>query len=120
MARSGKSYISTAPKEPRENKAQKLKRLEEYRQAKAQTKKFVIPGIIAVCLCLLVLFTTMYGFKGTRRRDEMDDAILKASEKYSGLDTEASRAALTEFMKSLVEDEKDGAEPEKKFQEIDL
>ncbi|KAG0287020.1 hypothetical protein BGZ96_008994 [Linnemannia gamsii] len=65
MARASKSYRSKTPKE-RETKAEKAKRLEHYRVAKAQAKKFVIPGIIAVIASIFFLFVSMYGFKGTK------------------------------------------------------
>ncbi|KAF8947272.1 hypothetical protein BGZ47_009766 [Haplosporangium gracile] len=66
MTRASKSYRSTTPKEPRETKAEKAKRLENYRVAKAQAKKFVIPGIIAVIAFLFFLFVSMYGLKGAK------------------------------------------------------
>ncbi|KAG0312652.1 hypothetical protein BGZ97_010977 [Linnemannia gamsii] len=66
MTRASKSYRSTTPKETRETKAERAKRLENYRIAKAQAKKFVIPGIIAVIASIFFLFVAMYGFKGTK------------------------------------------------------
>ncbi|KAH7046295.1 hypothetical protein BKA57DRAFT_494075 [Linnemannia elongata] len=66
MTRASKSYRSTASKEPRETKAERAKRLENYRVAKAQAKKFVIPGIIVIIASLFFLFVSMYGFKGTK------------------------------------------------------
>ncbi|KAF9138339.1 hypothetical protein BGX30_009268 [Mortierella sp. GBA39] len=73
MTRASKSYRSTTPKETRETKAEKAKRLENYRVAKAQAKKFVIPGIIAIIASLFFLFVSMYGFKGTK----MDNIVAR-------------------------------------------
>ncbi|KAF9921695.1 hypothetical protein FBU30_008233 [Linnemannia zychae] len=68
MTRSSKSYRSSTPKEPKETRAAKQKRLENYRIAKNQAKKFVIPGIIAIIASLFFLFVAMYGFKGTKMK----------------------------------------------------
>ncbi|KAF9391004.1 hypothetical protein CPB97_007757 [Podila verticillata] len=80
MTRAGKSYRSSTPKEPKEPKREKLKRLESYRVAKAQARKFVIPGIIAVVASIFFLFVTMYGFKGTKleRRERLQDTLFNA------------------------------------------
>ncbi|KAF9132141.1 hypothetical protein BGW39_000717 [Mortierella sp. 14UC] len=66
MARISNSYRPTTPKEAKETKAEKQKRLENYRIAKTQAKKFVIPGIIAVIASVFFLFVSMYGLKGTK------------------------------------------------------
>ncbi|KAF9357742.1 hypothetical protein BGX34_009231 [Mortierella sp. NVP85] len=66
MARGGKSVITNAPKQPKETKAEKEKRLEHQRIAREQTKKFVIPGIIAILACVVLLLVNKYGLKGTK------------------------------------------------------
>ncbi|KAF9319800.1 hypothetical protein BG003_008094 [Podila horticola] len=75
MTRAGKSYRSSTPKEPKEPKREKMKRLENYRVAKAQAKKFVIPGLIAIVASIFFLFVGMYGFKGSKleRRERSRD-----------------------------------------------
>ncbi|KAF9346791.1 hypothetical protein BGX26_001698 [Mortierella sp. AD094] len=122
MTRAGKSYRSSAPREPKEHKAQKLKRLEDYRHAKAQAKKFVIPGIIAVVLCVFFLFGTMYGFKGTgvaRRGDKIEEAIRKASQKFTPFDTESSREELTNVIMQALGKDNEGAAAEN-IEEIEV
>ncbi|KAF9091059.1 hypothetical protein BGX29_002679 [Mortierella sp. GBA35] len=92
MTRTSKSYRSTTPKEPKETKAKKMKRLENYRVAKAQAKKFVIPGIIAVIASVFLLFVSMYGFKGTRsagfRRSPTDMILEQARRNLLNIDPE--------------------------------
>ncbi|GJJ71269.1 hypothetical protein EMPS_03619 [Entomortierella parvispora] len=80
MTRASKSYRSGTPKEPKETRIEKQKRLANYKVAKDQAKKFVIPGIIAVLVCVFLLFGTMYGFRGTKtgsRRQRVSDLMYK-------------------------------------------
>ncbi|KAF9206073.1 hypothetical protein BGZ49_003042 [Haplosporangium sp. Z 27] len=109
MARAGRSYVVSGPREVKEHKTQKLKRIEENRKAKAQAKKFVIPGMIAVVLCMFFLFVAMYGFKG-RRHDNYKVAIENAARKYSSFDTESARGKTTNIvMQSLNNDNEEVA-----------
>ncbi|KAG0378036.1 MAG: hypothetical protein J3R72DRAFT_455256 [Linnemannia gamsii] len=108
MTRASKSYRSTTPKEPKETKAEKQQRLENYRIAKTQAKKFVIPGMIAVIASLFFLFVAMYGFKGTkfdgaglaRGRSATDMIFEQARKNFAnsfggeGLEEEATREQL--------------------------
>ncbi|KAK3809253.1 MAG: hypothetical protein J3Q66DRAFT_405276 [Benniella sp.] len=66
MARGGKSVVTNAPKQPKETKAEKEKRLEHQRIAREQAKKFVIPGIIAILACVAFLLVNKYGLRGTK------------------------------------------------------
>ncbi|KAF9430041.1 hypothetical protein BGZ94_008567 [Podila epigama] len=98
MTRAGKSYRSTTPREPKEPKQEKLKRIENYRVARQQARKFIVPGIIAVFLCLFLLFGAMYGFKGTKieRRNRPEDML------FGGAFGEREKEALLqEFRKAL-------------------
>ncbi|KAF9574306.1 hypothetical protein EC968_006813 [Mortierella alpina] len=103
MTRASKSYRSTAVKQPKEAKADKLKRLENYRVAKQQAKKFVIPGILAVLIGLFFLFGTLYGFRGSkvqRRNRTPQDMIYEAA--ANGPDLEATKQQVkNDFMKVL-------------------
>ncbi|KAG0046089.1 hypothetical protein BGZ83_008716 [Gryganskiella cystojenkinii] len=89
MARSA-TRTSGTPKEPREHKLEKRKRLENYRVAKAQAKKYVIPGIIAVLVCVFLMFGTMYGFRGTKspRRERALDRLYKDVKEQQMVDPE--------------------------------
>ncbi|KAF9962603.1 hypothetical protein BGZ72_000023 [Mortierella alpina] len=104
MTRASKSYRSTAVKEPKEAKADRRKRLENYRVAKQQAKKFVIPGILAVLIGLFFLFGTMYGFRGgakvQRRNRTPQDMIYEAA--AQGPDLEITKQQVkNDFMKVL-------------------
>ncbi|KAF9961822.1 hypothetical protein BGZ70_008196 [Mortierella alpina] len=104
MTRASKSYRSTAVKEPKEAKADRLKRLENYRVAKQQAKKFVIPGILAVLLGLFFLFGTMYGFRGAKvqRRNRTPQDMIYEAAAAKGPDLETTKLQVKEdFMKVL-------------------
>ncbi|KAG0214046.1 hypothetical protein BGX28_002912 [Mortierella sp. GBA30] len=119
MTRTSRSYRSTTPKEPKEAKADKRKRLENYRVAKQQAKKFVIPGILAVLVCLFLLFGSLYGFKGSKmqprdrtRQEVLFEEARKQAAAAADSNLEATRQQVKEdFMKVLqeipVEDPKD-------------
>ncbi|KAG0273670.1 hypothetical protein BGZ95_010534 [Linnemannia exigua] len=109
MTRASKSYRSTTPKEPKESKVEKQKRLENYRIAKNQAKKFVIPGIIAVIASLFFLFVAMYGFKGTKfdgaglaRGRSATDMIFEQARKNFGGGGQDPEEATREQLKAQI------------------
>ncbi|KAG0032134.1 hypothetical protein BGZ81_011623 [Podila clonocystis] len=105
MTRAGKSYRSTTPKEPKEPKREKMKRLENYRIAKAQAKKFVIPGLIAIVASVFFLFVAMYGFKGTKleRRERPQDMLFNA-DALGALDKDTLTQQVLAAMKNQASD----------------
>ncbi|KAF9582034.1 hypothetical protein BGW38_000745 [Lunasporangiospora selenospora] len=107
MTRSSRSFRATGPKELKESKADKEKRLENYRVAKAQAKKFVIPGIVAILACVAFLFVGLYGFKGTTRMErQMRNLNRQNSIIPEGMNAEAFAAA-----SAAVNGKQGGAEP---------
>ncbi|KAG0093568.1 hypothetical protein BGZ93_004151 [Podila epicladia] len=106
MTRAGKSYRSSTPKEPKEPKREKIKRLENYRVAKAQAKKFVIPGLIAVLASIFFLFVAMYGFKGTKlqRRERAQDMLFNADKVANTLNKDALTQQILAAMKNQASD----------------
>ncbi|KAF9152580.1 hypothetical protein BGX21_000326 [Mortierella sp. AD011] len=126
MTRAGNSYRSSAPRKPKEHKAQRLKRLEDYRHAKAQAKKYVIPGIIVVLVCVFLLLVAKYGFKGTstgvgRQGDNIEEAVRMATEKFGSYDTQSSREELADIiMKALNKDNDDATANAENIEEIEV
>ncbi|KAF9396534.1 hypothetical protein CPC16_000642 [Podila verticillata] len=135
MTRAGKSYRSSTPKEPKEPKREKLKRLENYRVAKAQARRFVIPGIIAVVASIAFLFVAMYGFKGTKlerrvrpkdmlvnpdslgdvlNKDKLTQQILAAMNQASDVFGEKPDGVDVEPEEKKIEPEEKKIEPEEK------
>ncbi|KAG0359165.1 hypothetical protein BG005_001265 [Podila minutissima] len=106
MTRAGKSYRSSTPKEPKEHKREKMKRLENYRVAKAQAKKFVIPGLIAIVASIFFLFVSMYGFKGTKlqRRERPQDILFNADNVGDVLEKDKLTQQILAAMKNQASD----------------
>ncbi|KAF9918383.1 hypothetical protein BX616_009065 [Lobosporangium transversale] len=122
MARSVRSSASKAPKE---NKAEKMRRIENYRLARAQAKKYVIPGLVAFLAAVFALFAVKYGFSGSKKAGHIKDNTLFNQNNVKDalrqtVETDGLKLNNEELIKRLIEamtskkaDENKVAEPEK-------
>ncbi|KAF9941216.1 hypothetical protein BGZ65_004707 [Modicella reniformis] len=81
MARSAVRTFG-GPKQHKETKSEKEKRMESNRIARERAKKFVIPGIIALIACVAFLFLNKYGLTGTKSKKaplSTDEIVYKAA-----------------------------------------
>ncbi|KAG0351875.1 hypothetical protein BGZ54_003059 [Gamsiella multidivaricata] len=115
------SSNSTTSKEHEKFKVEKMKGLENYRVAKAQSKKFVIPGIVVLLSCMFVLFGVVYGSTGSELErsnglpDGLPDVAKIVKEVFDGipllqeLNSEASQERLANrILEILAEMEGEG------------
>ncbi|KAI8598605.1 hypothetical protein EDD21DRAFT_417582 [Dissophora ornata] len=118
MTRAGKSYRSATPKTQKESKAEKQKRMENYRLAKAQAKKFVIPGLIALLAFIFILFKIKYDYRGSKAVNTglaQDIIFGAAQEAIQGFDTEESREQLTNKILEVLAEQEEEEQGETSF-----